>query len=341
MQRDPRAILADAAWLAHRFAEDADQVQFRHVPRAMHRAATFITDDNLGPAGEVVALPRAEALALAPPPAPVHFVFHSAFCCSTLVARAFDLEGVAMGLKEPVILNDVAGWHMRGAERGGVMRALDGALRLLARPFGPGEAIVVKPSNVTNGLAPAMLALRPDARALVLYAPLPHFLGSVARKGLDGRVWVRDLLMKLVRAGLVDLGFSNEDYFRLTDLQAAAVGWLAQHALFARLIAQFGAARVVAIDSETLLADPRRSMAALVDHFGVSASAAQVDAMASGPAFATHSKSGAAFGRHERAAEANAGMAAHADEIAKVGAWAEAVAKRAGVGMTLPAAIAV
>lgn len=341
MQRDPRAILADATWLAHRFAEDADQVQFRHVPRATHRAVTFITDDNLGQADEIVAIPRAEALALAPQPAPIHFVLHSAFCCSTLVARAFDLEGVAMGLKEPVILNDVSGWHMRGAERGGVMRALDGALRLLARPFGPGEAIVVKPSNVTNGLAPAMLALRPEARALVLYAPLPHFLGSVARKGLDGRVWVRDLLMKLVRAGVVDLGFSNEDYFRLTDLQAAAVSWLAQHALFARMIAQFGAARVAAIDSETLLADPRRSMAALVDHFGIGASAAQIDAMASGPAFATHSKSGAAFGRHERAAEANAGMAVHADEIARVVAWAETVANGAGVGMTLPAALAV
>jgi hypothetical protein len=336
MTAEARSLLADAEWLAHRYAENDDQIQFRHVPRARHREVTFITDEYLGPAGRTIAMPRQEALAVTAAAAPVHFVFHSAFCCSTLVVRALDLEGLAMGLKEPVILNDIAGWHSRGAERTKVMAALDSALRLLARPFAAGEAVVIKPSNVTSALAPAMMMVRPDARALLLHAPLPVFLGSVARKGLEGRLWVRELLMKLIRASLVDLGFSNEDYFRLTDLQAAAVAWLAQQALFHRMAGQFGAGRVRSLDSETLLADPQRTMAALCRHFALAADADQLNAMMTGPAFATHSKSGAAFGRTQRLAEAASGEAAHADEIAKVATWAAAVAANAGVELVLP-----
>lgn len=40
----------------------------------------------------------------------------------------------------------------------------------------------MKPSYVCNATAPVMLQLRPQARALPLYALLPVFLGSVARK---------------------------------------------------------------------------------------------------------------------------------------------------------------
>jgi len=37
-------------------------------------------------------------------------------------------------------------------------------------------------------MAPVLLQLRPQARALLLYAPLPVFLGSVARKVMDGQI---------------------------------------------------------------------------------------------------------------------------------------------------------
>ena len=81
------------------------------------------------------------------------------------------------------------------------------------------------------------MALRPEARAIFLYAPLESFLISVARKGLGCRLWARELLEGQLRDGYVDLGFSSGDYFRQTDLQVAAVGWLAQHMAFRRLAA--------------------------------------------------------------------------------------------------------
>ncbi len=114
---------------------------------------------------------------------------------------------------------------------------LGDACTLLARPFAAGEAVVVKPSNLVNGFASAMLTLRPEARALLLHAPLRIFLGSVARKGMWGRVWVRDLLVKQIADGTQWPGMGMSEFLALTDLQAAAIGWLAQHAIFARIAA--------------------------------------------------------------------------------------------------------
>ncbi|OYQ26091.1 hypothetical protein CHU93_12490 [Sandarakinorhabdus cyanobacteriorum] len=323
-------IASDPLWLPHRYDPAQDAVHFRHTPRAAHGAATFLTDEYLGAATPRI-VGRAAALAQAGPAAPLHFVLHSAFCCSTLLARAFDAPGLAMGLKEPVILNDLIGWQLRGGDGRQIAGVLDGALRLLERPFGPGEAVVIKPSNVCNAMAPLMLQFRPKSRALLLHAPLRVFLGSVARKGMDGRRWVRELLVKQLKQGLHGFGYSGEDYLQQTDLQIAAMGWLAQHALFARMAAQFGP-QVRCLDSDQLLASPAAAMAALARLFDVPLDA---EAIVAGPIFSRHSKFGQAFTSEDRAKE-RAAEAAHQEEIEKVAIWTDAVAKAAGVPLQLP-----
>lgn len=331
------SLVRDPEWLAHRYDERADAIRFIRLPRAGHRAVTFITEDHLPKGLPLVAIPRRAALAAAAAPAPLHFVFHSAFCCSTLIAAALDREGVAMGLKEPVILNDMVGWRRRGAAPRDVAEVTDGALALLARPFAPGESVIVKPSNIFTGLARLALSLRPDARALLLTAPLPVFLTSVAKKGLDGRLWVRELFIGLRKDGLVQqLGFDDAGFFGQTDLQIAAAGWLAQQAVFAGLIATFGPDRVRSLDSETLLAAPDAAMAALANFYGLALGPADIADIVR-TQFSRDAKSGKAFGRADRDAEYRAAGAAHGDEIGKVAAWAEAVANAAGIPMRLGA----
>lgn len=334
MMTSPAVIVRDPLWFAHRYDPGHDAFQFRKLDREQHRAATFLTDEYLGPAA-VTAVRRADVLAAEPVTAPVHFIFHSAFCCSTLFARALDVPGVAMGLKEPVLLNDLVGWQHRGGTAAAIAPVLDAGLMLLSRPFGAGEAVVIKPSNVTNGLAPGMMSMRPEARALLLYAPLRVYLASIARKGMTGRLWVRDLLLKQVREGLHPFGFKGEDYLGQTDLQVAAMGWLAQHVLFARMAAEFGD-RVRTADSERMMSDPAVAVAALGALYGL---ALDAEAIAAGPAFTRHSKFGGEFGQAQRVGEQVVGLSGHADEIEKVAIWAEAVAASAGVPMALPGAL--
>jgi hypothetical protein len=337
MVPSPDPVAADSDWLPHRYDESRDEVHFLRLSREAHRSVTFITDEYLDSGAPRRVVGRRDAAASAGPAAPLHFIFHSAYCCSTVLARAMDIEGVAMGLKEPMILNDMVGWRRRGAEPRALAAVLDDVLTLLARPFSLGEAVVVKPSNILNGIAPAMLGLRPQSNALLLYAPLPDFLRSVARKGLWGRRWVRELFIGQLRDGIVDLGLGEQHYLDLTDLQVAAAGWLAQHDVFARLIGRFGAARVRALDSGILMARPGEAMARLSDLFGLGLDGPAIEKVLAGPAFTSHSKSKAGFSAADRLAEQRDAAETHADEVEKVAIWAEAVAAAAGVSMQLEA----
>jgi hypothetical protein len=337
MAPDIAAIATDATWLANRYDESQDAIHFVRLTREEHRAVTFITDEYIRADAPRLVLRRGDVAAAAAPPAPLHFIFHSAYCCSTVLARAVDIEGRSMGLKEPMILNDMVGWRRRGAEPGALAGVLDDVLTLLARPFAPGEAVVIKPSNILNGIAPALLGARPQSRAILLSAPLPDFLRSVARKGLWGRRWVRELFIGQLRDGMVDLGLGEQHYLDLTDLQVAAAGWLAQRDVFARLIGGFGPERVRALDSGTLMARPGEAMARLSDLFGLGLDEPATERILAGPAFTSHSKSNAGFGAADRLAEQRDAAETHADEIEKVAIWAEAVAAAAGVSMQLEA----
>ena len=323
-----------AEWLAHRFDEATGTIRFVDYDRQTRAAVPFLTDDHL-PQREYRSMTRDEARVIGQT-APVHFIFHSGFCCSTLLAACLDRPGLASGLSEPVILNDIVGWRMRGAPPEAIGPLLADALRLLARPFPGDQAVVVKPSNVVNGLAAAMLAIQPQARAIVMHAPLDDFLTSIAKKGLDGRRWVRELFVKLRAEGRVQaLGFTDVDFLGQTDLQIGAMAWLAQQSLFASLIA--GAPdRVRALDSAAFLAQPEAALARAAAHFGLRLDADQLTAMLDGP-LQRNSKDGSSFSAADRAADYDKGRAAHGDEIAKVAMWAAEVARTVGIDTRLGA----
>ena len=326
----------DGAWLAHRYDASADAFHMRHVSRSAHNTATFLTDEYLGVEPSPMVLSRREATTGRTDDASLHFILHSAFCASTMLANGFDLPGLSMGLKEPVLLNDIVGFRRRGAPPTAVAERLNDALDMLARPFGDDLAVVVKPSNVFNTLAAASLAMRPTSKAIILYAPLSVFLLSVARKGLWCRLWCRELLEGQIADGIVDLGFELGDFFRQTDLQVAVVGWLAQQKLFHDMTQKFGAERIATLDSERLTANPGKALSTAASHFGLGDHAAANDAH---PAFGTHSKFGGSFRTEDRRAEYALAQTAHGDEIEKVLIWAEAVAQSANIPLTLEHAL--
>ena len=218
----------------------------------------------------------------------------------------------------------------RGADPRGVARAADAACRLLSRRFAPSEAVIAKPSNIINPLAALLMALRPQARAVFLYAPLETFLISVANKGMHCRIWGRQLLEGYIRDGVVAcLGFTPEDYFLQSDLQVAAIGWLAQQHLFQQLLARVGPQRLMSLDGDAMFTDPAGTIAAVGGHYGLKIDRQTAAQIAQGPAFSRHSKSGAAYSADTRAADYAQVRAAHGAEIDMVVTWAKAVAEAA------------
>lgn len=331
-----REVMTDASWLAHRYDPGHDAFHLVKVARDRRALVPFLTDDHIKPDPPLI-FRRADVMAQPLTTGPVHFIFHSAYCCSTLLAAALDQSGVATALKEPVLLNDLVGWrHRGGADMGQVAHD---SLSILSRPFLAGEAVVIKPSNVVNPLIPALMQLRPAARAILLHAPIETYLTSIARKGMWGRLWVRDLLVKLMTDRMIDgLGIGPDDLLKLTDLQVAAVGWLAQHRLFQAMARQLSG-RVATLNSETLIARPSESLLATARLFDLPMDEREAAAIATGPIFARDAKSGDTFGKGQRAADAREGLSVHGDEIVKVAVWAKAVADNAAISTALPAAL--
>ena len=322
----------DPRWLAHRYDESTDQVRFVDYGRQERSEVPFLTDEYL-PARNFRAFGRNEARAAAPATAPLHFIFHSGFCCSTLLAACFDQPGLATTFSEPVILNDAVGWRQRGAAPAAVGKLLDDALSFLARPFAGDQASVVKPSTVVNGLAPAMLQLRPEAGAVFIHAPLRDFVTSIAKKGIDGRMWARELLFAMRRERLTDpLGMTDEDFLKQTDLQVAASAWLGQQALFTGL-QRAGGDRLLILNSTQFLAEPEQTLRALAERFVLPISDAQVEHALS-VTMKRNSKDRSAYSQDDRRADYQAAASAHGDEIDKVCVWAAAVAQAMQLPMT-------
>ena len=325
-------VLRDPNWYPHRFDAAGDAVQFIHTDRSALAKATFLTDEFLSGTQNPRIIRRSDASAVTAP-AP-HFIFHSAYCCSTLLANAFDMPGVSFGLKEPAMLNDISGWRRRGGQPAAVVDALKTAMSLLARPLTQGEQMVIKPSNVINALAPTMLSLSPDSKALLLYTPLENYLASIAKKGMWGRLWVRELFVKLTKDGLTDYGFSPDDILQQTDLQIAAIGWLAQHRLFAVMETRLGRDRVQSLQSETLLADPSKAMKLLCTHFGLQPDDALLSSTVANN-FSRNAKTGDSFNAETRRKEHDDSTQLYQEEISKVVIWAKAVAQSAGQNLSL------
>src|SRR5947199_6308009 len=73
-------------WLAHRYDPEQDAIHFVRAERELRRSVPFLTDEHLPSAEEPLVVRREESLAVTGTPSAIHFIFHSAYCCSTLLA---------------------------------------------------------------------------------------------------------------------------------------------------------------------------------------------------------------------------------------------------------------
>lgn len=292
------------------------------VPRAEHEKLTFLNDQYLGKSFKVAVNDRAEveALATSAPEGPLHFIFHTGFCCSTLLVNALTVPGRTMGLKEPIVLNDLA---LRMTEAGpqaddALLRL---TLRLFARPFDEGEAVIAKASNVANRLIGPTLDARPASRAILLYSDLPSMLAAVARQGLERRIWARQLFVVLSKWISVKLDGALPNLIELPDLPLAALAWFLQVQYFREIARRYGEERVLVLDSADLLARPYETLSKASAFLDLGLDA-MLDEIVQGRAFRTHSKRiGAAYSIEDRNRDLAAVQRSHGSEIQAAMQW--------------------
>lgn len=328
-----RDVALDPEWLPHTYDVGGANLTFVNVPREMRSGLMFLSDEHYAGHFQKMAFP-ANAVAAevdAAPRAPLHFLFHTSFCCSTLLARAFEIPGVSTALREPDVLINLGNRLIRNDDQSNLQR-LALVLRLLERPAAPGEAVIVKPSNFGNRLIEPILAQRPGTRALLLYSDVGTYLRSLLKRGMFGRIFGRKLFNQMRGWSPLEFGYTQAELFEQTDLQIAALGWLMQIQHFDAMGRAFGPKRVMLLDSASLLADPRASLGRAASLFGLDLDEERISGIVAGPAFSKHSKfSEQDYGAEARERDHDAVIDAHSEELGMVVKWVEAVAAELGV----------
>lgn len=325
------AFVDNPAWLPHDYDPRTDALTFAYLERDAQRRATYLDPRFLAQAPKSIPAPVSDLPldAIAATARPMHFIFHTSFCCSTLMARALDSPGVSMGLKEPAVLLSFADSWAGGRRSPGGATAFNATLNLLSRPLSNGETNVVKPVNIVNYLIPAFMNWRSDAKAIVMHSSLDAFLRAVARRGLEGRNFARGVFHQLSTAIPLDHDMSPQDIVRMSDLQVAAQAWLMQAAFISSVIKIFGASRMRLLSGDHFLEDTRGSLSRLSDFFGLGLSDHQVDQVVAGPVFREHSKQPLiAFDAAAQKAQFEKAGEQHFEEINAVRAWARRFAAR-------------
>ncbi len=329
----PRDLASDPEWLPHTFGPDGSELTFVRVPRADRDRLMFLSEEHYAGKFAKRTEPVANLDAEAVPGAPLHFIFHTAFCASTLMARALDIPGRATALKEPDVLINLANRLTRSDDLAN-RRRLRLVLRLLARPFGPGESVIVKPTNFANRLLLPVMEEMPEARAVLLFSDLPTLLRSLVKRGMWGRIWARRLYRSASAWTTLDPGYDAGELFELTDLQVAGLAWLMQIRHFDQAARRLPD-RTMVIDSADFLAGPPATLQRLGGFLGVPIDAAEAGAVAGGPVFSRHSKFAQRdYSVEAREAEHDAAVAAHGEEIDMVIKWVESVAAHCRTPLT-------
>ena len=340
-----QAIAADPSWLPYRVRDGGRVLKFVHLPRAALGALSFIDNRAQIPRWKAVAenacraeLPVADIANCATIASSdsCQFIFHSGFCCSTLMARALDVEGVSCVLRDPRSLTDLGEMKPESSLPDDQKLALKVLLDLMQRPRLPGEKTVIKPVNLANPLIEHMMDVQPASRALLMYASLPAFLMAIAR----GRrwSWTRNLAV-FYRKHLEFETPQTRDLLYLTDLQMAAFLWLQHQSQFARLVRDLPG-RVATLRADTFLAEPDRAIAAAAALFDLELTEVDAAAIAAGPLFQRHSKRPEeSFDRLTRQRDEMMVKLAYGAEMDQAIKWAEEVASQASVPMQLQASL--
>lgn len=194
---------------------------------------------------------------------PIHYILHTAFCCSTLLARYFELLSECFVMKEPQLLaqmglisaESVGQWH----------DMLSLSIRLLSRTYRPEQLPVIKAHVPTNIIGKELLRHNHQATIIFLINPMRDFLLSALksrRRRGQIRFW-NHYIAKLAAHRIPQLATVSPD--ELTDAEAAAYWWLVNQFLCSELSSGDCRSRVLVVDGTKLADSPEKILPGIME----------------------------------------------------------------------------
>ncbi len=318
----PADILGDPAWFLERVVPQLDAAVFTRTTRQSVSETVFLDHRWKRDGASNVTLPLGALRAYAGRDRPA-MIWHTAFCCSTLIADMLDAPGACMALKEPGVLLDLAAARRAGSPIADD-RLAEAVFARLARSPTPGERVVIKPSNGAN----ALIGVDTGGQALMLYSTCRDFVLAVVaglpahNGGEERRRFARTLMLDRATSLRPNIPWRLFDLSVMTDLQIAALLWHAQVMEFRTAARQSGPGRVRSLDCADFLADPHRALTAIDDFLALGLGPARIEAAVSGEKLARHAKTpGMAFNSAKRDRDMAAAAEALGPVLDAVVAW--------------------
>lgn len=219
-------------------------------------------------------------------------IWHTGFCCSTLLAKALDRPERNLSLCEPQVLVDVSDAKRAGKFARDLPPAVPQlAFHLLSRSFAPEERVTLKPAPAANTLL-RDAATQTSGPMLFLFSDCRSFLVSVCRLGENGRKYVRSLFLAMLHDDHAQAQWSAPKLLSMSDLELAAIVWHMQIAEFLRNWPLLGAGRAASLDCDAFLASPVDTLRKLDNFFSLGLGNNHLEEAVSGPLFRRNAKTG-------------------------------------------------
>jgi len=253
---------------------------------------------------------------------PLSFVFHTAYCCSTLLARCIAEMDHTLVLKEPVPLQILSESWFANPQGHDLHRVTNVVGTLLSRRFAS-ETVVVKATSYCNGLMADLLDLHEENRAVFLFSSLEESLASFL-KDPERRGQARSYLA--IMGGLLPSDLPESNPYAMIDAQIVALLWMVQVHHFCELARKRFGGRLLALNSNEFLANPGHALQRTASHFGITVSENHLRTILASTAFRTASKyQDRDFSRQDRRSDLERSASAYAKEIEFALEWAASV----------------
>jgi len=319
-------------WLLAGFDLQQDRYHLVRVGRETYHQSSFL-DHRIRPLPvETISLPGAgvDEVLQHVVTTQTAWIFHSGFCCSTLLASCLDHPGITLVLREPLVLSRLAqlAREKSPGHDPGVQLLMDRVIALCERSYS-GERLLIKPSNFANLLSaqlflPGANAKRPQHKAILMSCSLHALLISILKKKDEAETILPGFLRALLK---------DSDYLHRIDvpelqsmnlLQQAVLFWHCQRHFLQQQLATAVPGSLMTLSMERFLAQPQEVLLEVSEFLRLGLAPQALQQTVESGAFLRHSKqSDQSYNAASQRQEQEAIKARYADDVRQAMAWAE------------------
>lgn len=204
-----------------------------------------------------------------------HYIFHNAFCCSTLFSRCLNSVESALVLREPNVLMEQASiYRFSGTQMLPAMdmQFADNIFKLLsvlmARRFEPCDEVIIKPTDSCNNMMSQLLATNPENKGLIIYSDIEHFLTAIF-KNPQREEWVKVRAVELSLDEMKKNGNVKANPETLNSYQKSALVWVLHINKFKNILASEIGSKVKTINNEVFMKSPVDVIEEYLDFLGI------------------------------------------------------------------------